>query len=70
MDERQGQCTIAWKFHCKQCLKVTTYDSSKGHRIAQTVAMRWAREDGWSKGKEGWRCPACSPQKGTTDGKV
>lgn len=48
---------------CIQCGDWQFYEAQEGHATVG-LAVRWAREDDWSKCKDGWTCSRCkTPSK-------
>lgn len=56
----RGKISQAWVFRCLSCHISRTIESTSG-RVTQGLAIRWAREAGWSLTKKGWKCRECKP---------
>lgn len=53
-----GTATKVMLFMCESCHTCTArWENS--YKIAEEDATRMVRSDGWSKTKDGWRCPSC-----------
>lgn len=59
-----GMGTAYNVYYC--CDKCGATHSWINHSVSLSIAIKMARDDGWSVGKRGWYCPECrrKPKKG------
>lgn len=55
----EGNVSQAWVFRCACCPTIRTMESMRG-RCTIGWAKTWAREEGWSETKDGWKCKQCA----------
>ena len=59
-DPHKGKISRAYVFRCLDCDYVASYEWTHTERfMLLSYAAHWARRDGWSKTKDGWKCSTC-----------
>jgi hypothetical protein len=61
MTSHLGKCVKAYILTCLYCRREAVYYSTNGKPVPQSLAERWARNDGWTKTKQGWAHKTCVP---------
>lgn len=56
----KGKVSRAYVYRCHCCPHYDIYEWTRTDRLLLIgVAHQYARQDGWSKKKNGWTCPSC-----------
>lgn len=63
-EPHQGKISRAYVFRCLDCGNTASYEWDYTERFLPLAqAKQWAKRDGWSHTKDGWKCKKHSRRK-------